>query len=44
MELQLQTKDPLAALHLDPRTKMYLLIVGNVALFPSMLCPRIFIC
>ena len=39
MELQLQTKDPLAALHLDPRTKMYLLIVGNVALFlaPSLL-------
>lgn len=39
MEMQLQTKDTLAALHLDPRTKLYLLIVGNVALFlaPSLL-------
>lgn len=33
MEMQLQTKDTLATLHLDPRTKLYLLIVGNVALF-----------
>ena len=30
MEMQLQTKDTLATLHLDPRTKLYLLIVGNV--------------
>ena len=39
MEMQLQTKDTLATLHLDPRTKLYLLIVGNVALFlaPSLL-------
>lgn len=26
MEMQLQTKDTLATLHLDPRTKLYLLI------------------
>ena len=39
MEMQLQTKDTLATLYLDPRTKLYLLIVGNVALFlaPSLL-------
>ena len=39
MEMQLQTKDTRATLHLDPRTKLYLLIVGNVALFlaPSLL-------
>lgn len=42
MEMQLQTKDTLATLHLDPRTKLYLLIVGNVALFlaPSLLYGR----
>ena len=39
MEMQLQTKDTLATLHLDPRTKLYLLIVGNVALF---LAPSLF--
>lgn len=39
MKLQIQTRDMLALLHLDPRTKLYLLIVGNVALFlaPSLL-------
>lgn len=39
MKLQLQTQNTLSTLHLDPRTKLYLLIVGNVALFlaPSLL-------
>lgn len=39
MEPKLQTQDPLAVLHLDPRTKLYLLFVGNIALFlaPSIL-------
>ena len=36
MEMQLQTKDTLATLHLDPRTKLYLLIVGSLRPLYSM--------
>lgn len=39
MGMQMQTRDLFAILHLDPRTKLFLLIVGNTALFfaPSLL-------
>lgn len=37
MEMQLQTKDTLATLHLDPRTKLYLLIVGKCCVVPCAL-------
>lgn len=39
MEAQLNMEDPIGALHLDPRTKLYLIIAGNIALFlaPSIL-------
>lgn len=46
MELQLQTRDPLAKISLDPRTKLYLLVVGNIALFlaPSLLYEAALVC